>query len=161
MFEKEAEEYANKYVTEGVDELKIKVIKGHWQDGAEFGYNEKYSEFEKELKWERDTKAELAEHLGKANDRVADLEDKLANADYQIEGRDLKIKDLEETIDKLREQFALRYNLEDKIKDLESQIEKLKSDVISERDHSLKVEDIITYTVLNDILDKWEVKEND
>jgi hypothetical protein len=37
--EKEAEEYANKYVTEGVDELKIKVIKGHWQDGAEFGYN--------------------------------------------------------------------------------------------------------------------------
>jgi hypothetical protein len=39
MFEKEAEEYANKYVTEGVDELKIKVIKGHWQDGAEFGYN--------------------------------------------------------------------------------------------------------------------------
>ena len=39
MFKKEAEEYANKYVTEGVDELKIKVIKGHWQDGAEFGYN--------------------------------------------------------------------------------------------------------------------------
>jgi len=39
MFEKESEEYANKYVTEGVDELKIKVIKGHWQDGAEFGYN--------------------------------------------------------------------------------------------------------------------------
>jgi hypothetical protein len=39
MFEKEAEEYANRYVSEGVDELKIKVIKEHWQDGAEFGYN--------------------------------------------------------------------------------------------------------------------------
>ena len=39
MFEKEAEDYADKYVTEGVDELRRKVIKGHWQDGATFGYN--------------------------------------------------------------------------------------------------------------------------
>ena len=50
MFEKEAEEYANKYVTEGVDELKIKVIKGHWQDGAEFGYNKGKNEAIKHLK---------------------------------------------------------------------------------------------------------------
>ena len=28
-------------------------------------------------------------------ERIADLEDKLANADYQLEGRDLEIKDLE------------------------------------------------------------------
>jgi hypothetical protein len=35
-------------------------------------------------------------------ERIADLEDKLANADYQIEGRDLKIKDLEAQIDKIR-----------------------------------------------------------
>ena len=39
MFEKEAEEYADRYVTEGVDELKRKVIKGPLQDGAIFGYN--------------------------------------------------------------------------------------------------------------------------
>ena len=51
-----------------------------------------------ELKWERDTKTELAEHLGKANNKVADLE---------------------ETINKLREQLALRYDLEDRIKKLE------------------------------------------
>jgi hypothetical protein len=38
-------------------------------------------------------------------------------------------------------------------------IEKMKSDVIFERDHSLKIEDIITCTVLNDILKKWEIKE--
>ena len=44
MFEKEAEDYADKYVTEGVDELKRKVIKGHWQDGATFGYNKGKSE---------------------------------------------------------------------------------------------------------------------
>lgn len=49
MFEKESEEYANKYVTEGVDELKIKVIKGHWQDGAEFGYNKAKEEMQKRI----------------------------------------------------------------------------------------------------------------
>jgi hypothetical protein len=46
------------------------------------------------------------------------------------------------------------------IEELEAQIEKMKSDVIFERDHSLKIEDIITCTVLNDILKKWEIKEN-
>ena len=38
-----------------------------------------------------------------------------------------KITDLEETINKLREQLALRYDLEDKIKELEAQIEKMKN----------------------------------
>ena len=37
-----------------------------------------------------------------------------------------KIEELEETINKLREQLALRYSLEDKIKELEKQIEKMK-----------------------------------
>ena len=49
----------------------------------------------------------------------------------------------------------------DYIKQLEEQIEKMKSDVISERDEALRVEDIITYTVLNGIIDKWEIKENE
>ena len=35
-------------------------------------------------------------------------------------------KDLKETIDKLREQLALRYDLEDKVAELEAQIEKMK-----------------------------------
>ena len=82
--------------------------------------------------------AELAEHLGKANDKIADLE---------------------ETINKLREQLALRYDLEDKIKELEAQIEKMKSDVISARDEALRVEDIITYEVLNTLLPNGEIKE--
>ena len=46
MFEKEADNYADRYVTEGVDELKRKVIKGHWKDGAEFGYNKGYRDAE-------------------------------------------------------------------------------------------------------------------
>lgn len=35
-------------------------------------------------------------------------------------------RDLKETINKLREQIALRYDLEDKIRELEAQIEKMK-----------------------------------
>ena len=50
---------------------------------------------------------------------------------------------------------------EKRIAKLEAQIENIKSDVISERDEALRVEDIITYGVLNDIIDKWEIKEND
>lgn len=38
-----------------------------------------------------------------------------------------RIAELEETINKLREQFALRYDLEDKIKELESQLEREKN----------------------------------
>lgn len=77
-----------------------------------------------------------------------------------VEFAEQETKDLEETINGLREQLALRYDLEDKIVELNTQIEKMKSDVISERDHSLKIEDIITCTVLNGILKKWEIKEN-
>lgn len=69
MFEKEAEEWVENNL-HSTEEDYIKAF----TDGAEFGYNEKYSEFENELKWERDTKSELAEHLGKANDKISDLE---------------------------------------------------------------------------------------
>ena len=34
--------------------------------------------------------------------RIAGLEDKLANADYQLEGRDLEIKELEAQIEKMK-----------------------------------------------------------
>jgi len=34
--------------------------------------------------------------------RIAELEDKLANADYQLEGRDIKIKELEAQIEKMK-----------------------------------------------------------
>ena len=49
--------------------------------------------------------------------------------------------------------------LTDKVKELEQQVEKMKSDVISERDEAIRVEDVITYTVLNKILAKWGIKE--
>ena len=98
MFEEKAEEATLDLYGSADDVYGKEDYKQGFKDGTKFGYNEKYSEFENELKWERDTKTELAEHLGKANDKVADLE---------------------ETINKLREQLALRYDLEDKIKELE------------------------------------------
>ena len=42
-----------------------------------------------------------AEMLKRFN-RLAELEDKLANADYQLEGRDIKIKELEAQIEKMK-----------------------------------------------------------
>ena len=48
---------------------------------------------------------------------------------------------------------------EKRIAEFEAQIEKMKSVVTSERDEALRVEDIITYGVLNGIIDKWEVEE--
>ena len=39
--------------------------------------------------------------------RIAELEDKLANADYQLEGRDIKIKELEKENAELKEQCSI------------------------------------------------------
>jgi chromosome segregation ATPase len=50
------------------------------------------------------------------SNRFDELEEKLANADYQLEGRDLKIKELEAEKDK-------------RIEELEAQIEKMKKEL--------------------------------
>ena len=42
------------------------------------------------------------ENLEKAFKRIADLEDKLANADYQLEGRDNEIRELKDEVKKLK-----------------------------------------------------------
>lgn len=52
--------------------------------------------------------------------------DKLSRVFCIINGDEKRIAELEETINKLRDQIALRYDLEDKIKELEAQIEKMK-----------------------------------
>ena len=45
---------------------------------------------------------ELQADKGRLTDRVRELEEKLANADYQLEGRDLEIKELEAQIEKMK-----------------------------------------------------------
>ena len=56
-------------------------------------------------------------------------------------------------------QSAKRQIVDKCVAELEQQIEKMKCDVISERDEAKRLEDVITYTVLNNILAKWEIKE--
>ena len=48
-------------------------------------------------------------------DRIAELEDKLANADYQLEGRDLEIKELEAQIEKMKCCGNCRFSENDKL----------------------------------------------
>lgn len=45
---------------------------------------------------------QLQKDKGNLTDRVSDLEEKLANADYQLEGRDLEIKELKAKIEKMK-----------------------------------------------------------
>lgn len=45
---------------------------------------------------------ELQNDKGELIDKVRDLEEKLANADYQLEGRDLEIKELKAQIEKMK-----------------------------------------------------------
>ena len=45
---------------------------------------------------------QLQKDKGNLTDKVRDLEEKLANADYQLEGRDLEIKELKAQIEKMK-----------------------------------------------------------
>ena len=45
---------------------------------------------------------ELQADKGALTDKVSDLENKLANADYQLEGRDLEIKELKAQVEKTK-----------------------------------------------------------
>ena len=77
---------------------------------------------------------ELQADKGRLIDKVRDLEEKLANADYQLEGRDLEIKELK------------------------AQIEKMKQDLDSARENANRQEQWEIYSVLNGIYnDNFEV----
>ena len=94
--------------------------------------------------------------------RIAELEDKLANADYQLEGRDNEIDELKVQIK------VLEQNLEDteicengwknRVRELEAQIEKMKCDLLELRNDSY---DAGMYLRIDELIQKWEIKEND
>ena len=94
--------------------------------------------------------------------KIADLEDKLANADYQLEGRDNEIDELKVQIK------VLEQNLEDteicengwknRVRELEAQIEKMKCDLLELRNDSY---DAGMYLRIDELIQKWEIKEND
>lgn len=53
---------------------------------------------------------ELQKDKGELIDKVRDLEEKLANADYQLEGRDLEIKELKAQIEKMKCCFNCKHS---------------------------------------------------
>ena len=90
---------------------------------------------EKEIKSLGERCLQLQKDKGNLTDSVNNLEVKLANADYQLEGRDLEIKELK------------------------AQIEKMKSCANCKHQCSFLFQDEIDCA--NNGLPKWEIKEND
>ena len=89
---------------------------------------------EKEIKSLGERCLQLQKDKGNLTDSVRDLEERLANADYQLEGRDLEIKELK------------------------AQIEKMKQDLDSAREIANRQEQWEIYSVLNNIYnDNFEV----
>ena len=52
-------------------------------------------------------------------------------------------------------------NLIKRVRKLEQQIEKMKSDVTDEIGFAKNFNELHTYSVLNNLLNKWEIKENE
>jgi chromosome segregation ATPase len=89
--------------------------------------------------------------------KYAELESKIAdikaNCDLAIEGRDVKIKELEEENNKYLDVIS---NYEVKVADLEKQIEKMKTDVKREQSFWNSCE--MQYDLYQRLLDKWGKK---
>ena len=92
-------------------------------------------------------------------DQIADIK---ANCDLAIEGRDVKIKELEQELtvqkDLLQEETNLHLHAEDYIKSLEQQIVKLKADIEQAIEDANRWKETETFSVLNRIYyDNFEI----
>ena len=116
------------------EELEKEAKESWWNDdncsGAlptekiyECGYLASAEPREKQIQIDAEHIIALQKQNGELTDKVKELEEKLANADYQLEGRDLEIKELEQ---KLETERNSRIALVNKIAELEAQIEKMK-----------------------------------
>ena len=118
---------------------------------------------------------QLQKDKGNLTDRVRDLEEKLANADYQLEGRDLEIKELKAQIERLKgdlelwESGACRATNLDKcsvVKELKAQIEKMKSCTNCINNYFLATEEPCCsctrcyVRTTKKTTDKWEIKND-
>ena len=117
---------------------------------------------------------ELNNQNAKYNKQIAELEDKLANADYQPEGRDLKIKELEHQlthrncVDCSNHSSKLKMKvleLEKENEELKARVEKQNADILALKSlterQRLRIEALDGQTPWKDIKDKSElIKEN-
>ena len=106
---------------------------------------------------------QLLKDKGELTDQIADIK---ANCDFAIEGRDIKIKELELELtvekDLHREETNLHLHAEDYIKSLEQQIEKMKRHCnCKHRDSEGYCEVKRTYLIdlSYDGCDKWELED--
>ena len=126
---------------------------------------------EKKIKSLGERCLQLQKDKGNLTDSVRDLEEKLANADYQLEGRDLEIKELKEQVEKMKKYGKLLQDIcvvlgNDNFMvavQLESVVKKL-WDTSEEKEGLKMVEDIENrllkikpqeWTEINE----WEIKE--
>lgn len=93
----EAEEGADKWIKWAIDHKALT----YWNSFVE-GYLASAKPREKEIKSLGERCLQLQKDKGNLTDRISDLEDKLANADYQLEGRDNEIRELEAQIEKMK-----------------------------------------------------------
>ena len=104
------------------------MTKEEIQKNSEHWYN-KYKELEKENRLLGERCNQLLKDKGDLTDQIADIK---ANCDLAIEGRDVKIKELELKLtvekDQHQEEINLHLHAEDYIKSLEQQIEKMKKE---------------------------------
>ena len=96
------------------------MTKEEIQKNSEHWYN-KYKELERENRLLGERCNQLLKDKGELTDKIADIK---ANCDLAIEGRDIKIKELQ---DHLSEEVELHSHAEEYIKSLEEQIEKMKN----------------------------------
>lgn len=98
MTKEELKQEAKKYARRKFDEQEQvylhAIIAQAYIEGAEPRENKIKSLGERCLQLQKDK--------GNLTDSVRDLEEKLANADYQLEGRDLEIKELKEQIEEMK-----------------------------------------------------------
>ena len=102
---------------------------------------------------------QLLKDKGDLTDQIADIK---ANCDLAIEGRDVKIKELEQELtvqkDLLQEETNLHLHAEDYIKSLEQQIVKLKADIEQAIEDANRWKETETFSVLNRIYyDNFEI----
>ena len=65
---------------------------------------------EKQIQIDAEQIRALQKQNGELTDKVNDLEDKLANADYQLEGRDNEIRELKAQIEKMKCCFNCKHS---------------------------------------------------
>jgi predicted RNase H-like nuclease (RuvC/YqgF family) len=106
---------ANGYITEMQDIItELEKDKQYFSDSldkqveATLKLHKDYQELEKK-------NHEILKNSLDISNRFDELEEKLANADYQLEGRDLKIKELEAQIEKMKCCGNCRFSESDKL----------------------------------------------